>query len=93
MPEEKPPVLNITQKTLVPLGVIFMVLGGVIWLTTLFFDVQQLKNGIKEVRGATETTSSIVSMQTERITRLEVQYQQIIASLVRIENKIESNPN
>lgn len=82
-----------SAKTLIPFGMflalIGAIIGGVMWLTTIFTDVRQLKNDLIEIKGKVTSSVEISNRDSERITRLEVQFSQIANSLTKIETKLD----
>lgn len=78
----------ISRDTLIPLGAIGTVIGGVVWLTTMYSDVQYLKRGITQHESQLKDITVSARESDTRILKMEEKMTVIIEKLDEIKKQI-----
>ena len=91
MNEQKPVILNRAYVSVAGVAVTLVTLiGGVMWLTTMSNDITYIKNEIIDLQRKQDTGASVQQADSNRLTKLETQYNQIISALGDINTNIKS---
>jgi len=77
----------LSKETLVPVGLLVTLAGGVFWLSTLWSDVQNLKINQDKLQNQFFQTNDVVIKLNDRMTRVETKMDIMIDSL----NDIKKN--
>jgi len=78
----------ISKETLVPIGLLVTLAGGVFWLSTLWSDVQNLKQNQDKLQIQIYQTNDTVSKISEKLIRLETKMDTVIESLADIKKNL-----
>jgi len=78
----------ISKETLVPIGLLVTLAGGVFWLSTLWSDVQNLKQNQDKLQIQIYQTNDTVSKISEKLIRLETKMDMVIESLADIKKNL-----
>ena len=78
----------ISKETLVPIGLLVTLAGGVFWLSTLWSDVQNLKQNQDKLQTQIYQTNDTVSKISEKLIRLETKMDTVIESLADIKKNL-----
>lgn len=80
----------ISKETLVPIGLLVTLAGGVFWLSTLWSDVQNLKANQDKLQVQIYQTNDTVSKISEKLIRLETKMDTVIEGLTDIKKNLVS---
>lgn len=94
MSQEKRPLHQVilSQNTLVPIGVILVIAGAIIWLTTMFNSVSRHSEDISQIMtrlDAVETKAVDMQDLQTRVGVLETNNAGMIDRMARIETKLD----
>lgn len=64
-------VKKITEKTLLPVSLVIVLIGGVVWLTTLKSDADQLKQQIQLLQSKQDQYLEEIQSVNTRLSRIE----------------------
>lgn len=78
----------ISKETLVPIGLLVTLAGGVFWLSTLWSDVQNLKQNQDKLQIQIYQTNDTVSKISEKLIRLETKMDTVIEGLADIKKNL-----
>lgn len=78
----------INKETLIPVGLLMTLAGGVFWLSTLWSDVQNLKANQDKLQVQIYQTNDTVSKISEKLIRLETKMDTVIESLADIKKNL-----
>lgn len=78
----------LSKETLVPIGLLVTLAGGVFWLSTLWSDVQNLKQNQDKLQIQIYQTNDTVSKISEKLIRLETKMDTVIESLADIKKNL-----
>lgn len=78
----------LSKETLVPVGLLVTLAGGVFWLSTLWSDVQNLKQNQDKLQIQIYQTNDTVSKISEKLIRLETKMDTVIESLADIKKNL-----
>jgi predicted nucleic acid-binding Zn-ribbon protein len=81
---------TITQSTRVTLGIVVSVLGGVLWLSTIYSNVIATKEEVQSIKLQIVAMQSDIRSGSERQTKLETQFSYIQQSLDEIKKGLEN---
>lgn len=81
---------TITQSTRVTLGIVVSVLGGVLWLSTIYSNVIATKEEVQSIKLQIVAMQSDIRSGSERQTKLETQFLYIQQSLDEIKKGLEN---
>ena len=87
MPEQPS---SITQSTRVTLGVVVSVIGGVLWLSTIYANVVSTKEEVQGIKLQIVAMQADIRSGSERQTKLETQFLYIQQSLDEIKKGLEN---
>jgi len=78
----------INESTLIPLSLVFTIVGGVVWLTILHSDVRTLKSGMTDVGGSLKSEKDQSKTDSERLVKVEVQLQNVMGIVNEIKQTL-----
>lgn len=78
----------LSKETLVPVGLLVTLAGGIFWLSTLWSDVQNLKVNQDKLQVQIYQTNDTVSKISEKLIRLETKMDTVIESLADIKKNL-----
>lgn len=87
MPEQPS---SITQSTRVTLGVVVSVIGGVLWLSTIYANVVSTKEEVQGIKLQIVAMQADIRSGSERQTKLETQFSYIQQSLDEIKKGLDN---
>lgn len=87
MPEQPS---SITQSTRVTLGVVVSVIGGVLWLSTIYTNVVSTKEEVQGIKLQIVAMQADIRSGSERQTKLETQFSYIQQSLDEIKKGLDN---
>lgn len=90
MPEQPS---SITQSTRVTLGVVISVIGGVLWLSTIYANVVSTKEEVQGIKLQIVAMQADIRSGSERQTKLETQFLYIQQSLDEIKKGLDNIKN
>lgn len=80
---QKPAILS--RETLIPIGFAISIAGGLVWLTTMYTDIKQLKSDQERSGTRIEQVASSQRMSDDRLLRLEAKADQILEKVTQIQ--------
>lgn len=80
---QKPAIFS--RETLIPVGFVLTLLGGVVWLTTMYTDIKQLKVDQERAFSRVEQVASSQRSADDRLLRLEAKADQILEKVTQIQ--------
>ncbi len=86
MPEEASTFLSL-NKTFIPLGMLTVVIGGAVWLTTVWFTVQALKEKVILLETGVASVTQNQRLTEDRVLRVEGKIDQILEKVTNIEER------
>ena len=84
MSEEKKPTI-LSRETLIPIGFVITIGGGLVWLTTMYTDIKQLKADQGRTTVRVEQVASSQRSSEDRLLRLETKADQILEKVTQIQ--------
>ena len=62
---------KITEETLIPLGLVIAMIGGIFWLSSIYFETKTSANDIKDLKAQQELYNQTLSNIDHRLSRIE----------------------
>lgn len=84
---------SISQSTRVTLGIVISVIGGVLWLSTIYANVVSTKDEVQGMKLQIVAMQSDIRSGSERQTKLETQFLYIQQTLDEIKKGLEKIKN
>jgi len=84
---------SISQSTRVTLGIVVSIIGGVLWLSTIYANVVSTKDEVQGMKLQIVAMQSDIRSGSERQTKLETQFLYIQQSLEEIKKGLEKIKN
>lgn len=61
----------ITEKTLIPLSLVMTLIGGVFWLTSIYFEAKAANSSITEIKQKQDSYTETLNSIDKRLSRIE----------------------
>jgi len=78
----------ISKETLIPIGLVAALAGGIFWLSTMWSDVQNLKSNQDRLQNQIYQTNDTVSKISERLIRMETKTDSVLEKLDELKKNL-----